>query len=142
MSLQNKIIKGTTFEGDKKAMIATLLFVLIFSGYWLLGYFDRIDVLRDYSKTKGWIYNYFTIGVEKSRGLEYEYYVNGSRYTRKITPSTNKFDFCEEDIDKCAHKEFWVIFSPENPHKSLIYLKMEIQGKENPPFPKTLDDFE
>ncbi|RPH27707.1 MAG: hypothetical protein EHM93_19150 [Bacteroidales bacterium] len=123
--------------------IAFFLIMLIFSGgYWLYNYNDKKIVLRNYKTSRGKIINYYRIGVEGVAYLEYEYFVPNKKYRREICPISNKYDFCDRNIERCKNKEFWVIYSRKYPSKSLINLTKEIQGLDNAEFPKTLDNFE
>lgn len=101
----------------------------------------REMILYDYEVSMGKIVNYMIYGIDRNHRLTFEYIVDGVKYSRKISPKRH-FSSCYKDIRYCSDKLFWIIYSPDNPKKSLINLKIEIQGMEDPPFPKNLDDFE
>ncbi len=123
-------------------ILAFLFIVLILIGFYLNDLRIKNNIVKDYYFTRGKILDYFIIGVESSRTLKYEYYLKDKKYIRKMTPTTSKYDYCDDNFEKCKGKEFWVICSKKNPSKSLIDLSTEIQGIENPELPENTNNFE
>jgi hypothetical protein len=122
-------------------IIITLGFILFAITVWMQRSKSKQDVLKDYEITKGEIVDYYIVSIAKTRYLEYKYNVDDKEYFRKINPSIY-FDKCENNIEFCEEKLFWVIYNPNTPDKSLINLKNEIQGLDSPIFPNSLDNFE
>lgn len=122
-------------------IIITLILLIIACAVWIYRDKTKQDILQHYDITKGQIVDYYIISVDITHYLEYKYNVDDIEYLRKINPVTH-FDQCENNLNLCEDKLFWVIYDPDAPEKSLIDLTVEIQDIENPPFPETLDNFE
>ncbi|MBN1462046.1 MAG: hypothetical protein JW922_00010 [Paludibacteraceae bacterium] len=118
--------------------IITLIVIVVFN-------YIRInnikDLKRNYKVTVGYFYKYYEVADSGRPVVRYFYYVKGVRYYREVY-TNNNYKYCRSISFDCSNIRFWVLYSPEDPRKSLINLKMEIQGMEDPPFPKNLDDFE
>ncbi len=126
----------------KLNLIVFLVLAIMFFIYRQISNKSNQTIKDNYEVTSGRIFNYFVVGAEAAKYLEYEYFVEEQRYTRKMNVNIPKFYKCNEDIAYCQGKLFWVIYSPNKPKRSLIDFTNEIQGVENPPFPETLEDFQ
>ena len=91
---------------------------------------DKIKTMNDYSITEGWITKYSIVSDMDHRYLTYSYMVQGSLYSRTITPSVY-FDSCRWDIDICKEKRFRVLYLNTNYNKSLIDLTNDIRNNRN-----------
>lgn len=100
---------------------------------------DRI--LKNHIATEGQIIYYTVGGVDYNKILKYRYFVNEVEYFRTISPSIDLIQ-CEDSINICSKKRFRVIYSPDNPAKSLIDLTIEIQNNAYPISPSTFQNFE
>ena len=104
------------------------------------------EVKNDYSVTKGWILDYeetLNSDLGSRTSITYTYELEGKRYTREIY-AAKQFSECyngETIGNACERKRFWVIYSKEDPSKSLINLQIDIQNIANPVFPETTDEF-
>lgn len=97
------------------------------------------QIKNDYQVSVGYIVKYYPKMNMRAR-IEYCYVADDSvSYYRTISVNY-KFEICQ-DFEKCKDKRYWVIYSSSNPKNSLINLNLEIQGIENPEFPKNLNDF-
>lgn len=117
-------------------IVITITIILIFS---LRDKRKDDEIKRHYIKAIGKIEKYYSKSVDLPRKITYTFKVKSTKYSRDIIVNY-KFDICE-NFNNCKDKRYWVIYSPENPENSLINLEVEIQGIENPEFPKNLDDF-
>ena len=104
------------------------------------------EVKNDYAVTKGWILDYeetLNSDLGSRTSITYTYEVGGKRYLRNID-AAKRFSECyngETIGNACERKRFWVIYSKEDPSKSLINLQIDIQNTANPVFPETVDEF-
>ena len=99
---------------------------------------EKSDILDNYKSTKGYFIDYDKVGDTGTPYITYSYKVDNKVYKRQVY-GTRKLEYCYKK--DCSEKMFWVIYSPQNPKKSLINLQMEIQGMKDPPFPETLKNF-
>ncbi len=129
-------------NGLTKDSIFLILFLAIIIPILLFYYQGKNEILKKHLSTTGRIIYYSTIGEANSPSLEYEYFVDGVKFTRHMRPSISKLDSCEKDINLCNKVFFTVIFSPENPEKSLIDLTKQMPYTKNPKPPKELKYFE
>ncbi|SHG48670.1 Protein of unknown function [Chryseolinea serpens] len=145
MNIQkNKSEQGEGLLGCAIAPI--LLVVLAYIGYQrsLDARYKR-QIAASFSETPGEIVAYWeessSESGSRSPSIQYSYRVEGNRYSRTVRTSIH-FPDCEDVTSiACAQKRFWVIYSTEDPRKSLINLEIQIQDIEHPKFPETLDDF-
>lgn len=113
---------------------------------WVIVYSEmsKREIKSDYGITEGWVVKYSDNdkSVEGSgRTITYSYKVDSRTYTR-ATQTNLKILECSESISEdCARKRYWVIYSKKKHGKSLVNLKIEIQGIEKPKFPETIKDF-
>ena len=98
------------------------------------------QIKNDYQVSIGHIVKYYS-GVNVQNRLKYCYVADDSVSYYRTIYVDYKFEICQ-DFEKCKDKRYWVIYSSSNPKNSLINLNLEIQGIENPEFPKNLSDFE
>jgi hypothetical protein len=138
---KTKLQELTRKESFRKNVIYFLIVGIIFFTTVLYKSTTKNEILNDFDITKGKIVDFFIVGVENYRYIQYEFVVNNNKYRRKISINTKKYDLCTDNIENCSDKIFWVIYSPENPKKNMINLNMEIQGLDNPKFPDELDNF-
>jgi len=101
---------------------------------------SKNEIKNNYNVTVGYFLSYYELADSGTPIVEYYYFVNNKKYKGSVY-TTTKYKDCKNSI-RCEGKRFWVIYSPENPKKSLVDLSQEIQGMKDPPFPKTLDSFE
>ncbi len=122
-------------------IILITIISLFIAGLWSIR--NRIietDIKKNFQSTIGNFSFYYEQADGGRSKLNYYYYVNNKKYSRTIQCG-NKFSYCKSQLLECKSKRFWVIYSTNKPNRSLIDLTHEIQGIENPPFPKTLDNF-
>lgn len=98
------------------------------------------QIKNDYQVSIGHLVKYYP-HVNMQARIEYCYVADDSVSYYRTIDVDYKFKICQ-DFEKCKDKRYWVIYSSSNPKNSLINLNLEIQGIENPEFPKKLDDFE
>lgn len=104
---------------------------------------DRGEILKNHGLTQGWIISYNNRSgsdLGTGWGIEYAYTVNGKSFSRKTTTHVS-FDACAK-AHTCKKKRFWVIYSNDDYSKSRINFSVDIQGLENPEFPKEGLSFE
>jgi len=97
------------------------------------------QIKNDYKVSVGYIVKYRP-GVNVQSNIDYCYVADDSVSYYRTIDVDYKFKICQ-DFEKCKDKRYWVIYSSSNPKNSLINLNIEIQGIENPEFPKNLNDF-
>jgi hypothetical protein len=106
---------------------------------------DAASIKQGYVKDQAWIVSYSRYGPSDAGSgvtIRYGYSVDSILFTREVSVSTIVFPECEDSLTiACAAKRFWVIYSKDDPDKSLINLKIQTQSYRNPPFPESLDDF-
>jgi hypothetical protein len=134
-----------SFDAAKIVAVAvSLLLAAFIIGF---GYFqkssNREAVEKGFDKTQGWIEEYHDRRNSDAGGIAitYGYKVGDHLFRREITGSAALSDCDGPMNDVCSHKRFWVIYSKEDPRKSLINLEMEIQDVSHPQFPETIEDF-
>ena len=101
------------------------------------------EIFRDYEITTGYLIGYSIIGDANDRILTYKYFASGKRIKRKLTPPTTyDYDYCASNFNLCKGTKFHVIFSTNNPKKSLIDLTHEIDSIDSIYVSANLDKFE
>ncbi len=100
------------------------------------------QIKNDYQVSIGHIVKYYPSDPSGRGTIEYCYVADDSVSYYRTIFAKSKFEKenCH-NFEKCKDKRYWVIYSTSNPKNSLINLYLEIQGIENPEFPKKLDDF-
>jgi hypothetical protein len=124
-------------------MLSCLAMVVVYSI--LLRHIGRNEVIENFEATEGRIITYKDRGYSDAgsgRTIGYSYVVKGITYHRNLYTGI-KFEDCGniEMKKSCKDRRFWVIYSKKDVTKSLINLKMEIQGINNPEFPRSIKDF-
>ena len=124
----------------KISIVVFVVFMSIAFYVWVIRDNDKKEILKYHEFTTGQITDYYIIGIHNTRYLTYKYAVNNKEYIRKINIQKN-FDYCENEIEKCTNKLFWVIYCPDKPEKSLIDLSNDIYGIDNPKIPFNTNNF-
>jgi hypothetical protein len=138
--------------GKRAELLGWAIFLLPLMVHFIdLGYKRSLEarykrqIAASFSETQGEVVAYeegfYAEGDGRSSTIQYSYKVEGNRYSRKVDTALI-FPGCK-DVTwiACAQKRFWVIYSTEDPRKSLINFKVQIQDVKHPKFPETLDDF-
>jgi hypothetical protein len=116
-------------------------FIIICSIYIFVTYFrsckEAEEVMAGHRFTLGKIERVHHIGT--SGYLDYSYTANDMTYARTI--SCRCYSSCEDNIELCKNKRFWVAYSTKDFAHSLINIGLEMQDIENPEPPTSLDYF-
>lgn len=103
---------------------------------------DERIVLKNHKIGIGYINEYYEVGIESTRYVEYFFNVEEGLYNRTVQYSGDIDKCCIMPRKLCCNSQYWVIYFPDDPRKSLIDFTHEIQDIKNPQFPETLDNFE
>ena len=100
---------------------------------------DRDLINQGYGLTIGGIVKYNGSGSPTTIYMTYYYFVDGMRYTRKV--SNYQLERCEYNFEECKDNKYWVAYSIKDHSKSLINVYNEIQGQTDPKPPENLEWF-
>lgn len=112
MSLVDKL------KGVKRIHAILLGLALIMIVVTIHQIYEQSQIYTYRKVTTGKIIKYAFMNMKRYE-LEYEYYVQGRRYTNQIETSYFK---CNDGNKGCINKEFPVLYSEKNPEYSMIKL--------------------
>ncbi len=128
----------TEYSNIKALLIFLLVLFLIYGYQW----YQAHNIKMNYCKTLGELTYYSNFDAEYKTSLEYLYRVDSIEYKRMITLSDAipHFSNC---LGSCGNMKFIVIYSKNDPSKSLVYLhKYFFENIEVDTIRINLDDFE
>ena len=131
-------------NGIKQNTIFILLAVLIifFTAIHVKRIVQANSIKKNYKVTKGKLLNFYNVGIENNTYARYFYIVGGKRFERKLNTGAELPMCCKKPTQKCCDNKYWVIYSLDNPEKSLIDFTREIQGVDSQEFLGSLENFE
>ena len=129
-------------SNNQKKILLTIVAIIVYILFYKQEKKEIDLIRRDYSFTIGRMIESYRLVATGGTRIRYQYRVGNEFYTNGLNPSISDYDYCYDDFSLCDSIFFWIIYSNEDPEKSMIDLTAPIKEGEDPKITRNIYDFE